>query len=130
MEVTIVPDGTLVFANTDAGADTYLGFRDLPWHSHGRLMLMTGEATYQEYAPEELIGALVSGEVLVVSQYIRGELRDRWLTHRDEKLDLRYVESDEELRVYRIAEPSAPPNDGPATQLGNSGVTEGPPSVS
>jgi hypothetical protein len=29
-----------------------------------------------------------------------------------------------------IAEPSAPPNGGPATQPGNSGVTEGPPSVS
>ena len=28
------------------------------------------------------------------------------------------------------AEPGAPPNGGPATQLGNSGVTEGPPSVS
>jgi hypothetical protein len=28
------------------------------------------------------------------------------------------------------AELSAPPNGGPATQLGNSGVTEGPPSVS
>ncbi|MDA0814028.1 MAG: SEC-C metal-binding domain-containing protein [Verrucomicrobia bacterium] len=28
------------------------------------------------------------------------------------------------------AEPSAPPNGGPATQLGNSVVTEGPPSVS
>jgi hypothetical protein len=27
-------------------------------------------------------------------------------------------------------EPSAPPNGGPATQLGNSGVSEGPPSVS
>jgi hypothetical protein len=33
------------------------------------------------------------------------------------------------LRV-RIAEPSAAPNGGPATRLGNSGVTEGPPSVS
>ena len=30
----------------------------------------------------------------------------------------------------RRAEPSAAPNGGPATQLGNSGVTEGPPSVS
>ncbi|MBE7504419.1 MAG: hypothetical protein HS113_29835 [Verrucomicrobiales bacterium] len=29
-----------------------------------------------------------------------------------------------------IAEPDAAPNGGPATQLGNSGVTEGPPSVS
>jgi hypothetical protein len=33
-------------------------------------------------------------------------------------------------RGRRIAEPSASPNGGPATQLGNSGVTEGPPSVS
>ena len=35
-------------------------------------------------------------------------------------------------RVYRRrrAEPCAPPNGGPATQLANSGVTEGPPSVS
>lgn len=30
----------------------------------------------------------------------------------------------------RDAEPDAPPNGGPATRLGNSGVTEGPPSVS
>jgi hypothetical protein len=30
----------------------------------------------------------------------------------------------------RRAEPCAPPNGGPATQLGNSGIPEGPPSVS
>ena len=30
----------------------------------------------------------------------------------------------------KIAEPGAPPNGGPATRLGNSGVAEGPPSVS
>ncbi|HMO65544.1 MAG TPA: hypothetical protein PKC18_08050 [Lacipirellulaceae bacterium] len=30
----------------------------------------------------------------------------------------------------KIAQPSAPPNGGPATPPGNSGVTEGPPSVS
>jgi len=33
-------------------------------------------------------------------------------------------------RNPEIAEPCAPPNGGPATQLGNSGVPEGPPSVS
>ena len=31
---------------------------------------------------------------------------------------------------FRNAEPGAPPNGGPATPPGNSGVTEGPPSVS
>jgi hypothetical protein len=33
-------------------------------------------------------------------------------------------------RFRNCAEPDAAPNGGPATQLGNSGVTEGPPSVS
>jgi len=34
------------------------------------------------------------------------------------------------LRPIHPAQPCAAPNGGPATQLGNSGVTEGPPSVS
>jgi len=34
------------------------------------------------------------------------------------------------LSIWKEAEPSAAPNGGPATQLGNSGVTDGPPSVS
>jgi hypothetical protein len=32
--------------------------------------------------------------------------------------------------LSKATQPCAPPNDGPATQLGNSGATEGPPSVS
>ncbi|MBX3734944.1 MAG: YcxB family protein [Verrucomicrobiae bacterium] len=34
------------------------------------------------------------------------------------------------ISEHKIVEPSAAPNGGPATQLGNSGVTEGPPWVS
>ena len=116
VEVDLARFGTLVFANTDGGSDTYLGFRELPWHSHGKLILMTGDATSLEYDPEELIDALASGEVLVISQYVQGELRDRWLTHRDEKLDLRYIQSEEELRVCRIAEPGGAGNSHRAGQ--------------
>ncbi len=36
----------------------------------------------------------------------------------------------EATQNLRLAEPLAAPNGGPATQLGNSGITEGPPSVS
>jgi len=130
LEVDLAPHGTLVFANTDGGSDTYLGFRDLPWHSHGKLILMTGDATYLEYEPKDLIEGLAVGDVLVVSQYVRGKLRDRWLTHREEKFDLQYIEPDEELRVCRIAEFGAPPNGGPAEPLGNPDAGGGPPSVS
>ena len=37
---------------------------------------------------------------------------------------------DQAFGLATNAEPNAPPNGGPATQLGNSGVAEGPPSVS
>ena len=43
-----------------------------------------------------------------------------------------YLLSRDENLIRRIAEPepAAAPNGGPATQLGNSGASEGPPSVS
>jgi hypothetical protein len=45
-----------------------------------------------------------------------------WVLARDMKMETRAGSS--------IAQPCAAPNGGPATQLGNSGVSEGPPSVS
>lgn len=55
-------------------------------------------------------------------------LTDELLANLEVALSL--IEKSEELR-YRSAEPGAPPNGGPAMQLGDSGVTEeGPPSVS
>jgi hypothetical protein len=47
-------------------------------------------------------------------------------------LELEFGKAYEEYSHRRdgIVEPGAAPNGGPATQLGNSGVTEGPPSVS
>jgi hypothetical protein len=47
----------------------------------------------------------------------------------------RYLQSEEGQRMFAMIKSTmpnegAPPNGGPATRLGNSGVTEGPPSVS
>ncbi len=57
-----------------------------------------------------------------------------------DKVEYRFTFTERELWVRkpftpkvllsRAAEPSAPPNGGDAVQLGNLGVTEGPPSVS
>jgi hypothetical protein len=47
------------------------------------------------------------------------------------KLQREYFDRFEAIcNEIRSAEPGAPPNGGPATPSGNSGVTEGPPSVS
>ena len=53
------------------------------------------------------LGAFISGVVCIASSLIGAATNEKTL-----------------------AEPSASPNGGPATQPGNSGVTEGPPSVS
>lgn len=57
------------------------------------------------------------------------------LDYLDERRQKRAVAADATVTVGashggRLAEPSAPPNGGPATRLEKSGVTEGPPSVS
>lgn len=101
LEVSVSPDATLVFANLEED-DTILGFRDTPWHSHGKLMLMSGEATYVEYGPAELVTALTQGDVLLVTQFSGNQIRDRWLIHKEERLDLQYIEPDEALSVLRL----------------------------
>jgi hypothetical protein len=50
--------------------------------------------------------------------------------HRSEFMDPKRMSFSPGRRSSGIAEPGAAPNGGPATQLGDSGVTEGPPSVS
>ena len=104
IEVTVGPHMKFIIANTENNTDTYLGFLDVPSHSHGRLTLMTGESTYVEYDPSEVLLNLVSGNVVVVTRYLKGRLHDRWLAHRDEKLDLQHIEPEEEIRIYRIPE--------------------------
>ena len=103
IEVTIAPKMVLLIANEDDGTDTSVGFRDVPSHWHGSLTLVTGESTYVEYDPSEVLVGLTSGHVIVVTQYLKGQLQDRWLAHRDEKMDVRYMEPEEELRIYRAA---------------------------
>lgn len=102
LEVAIYPDAILVFANVDEENDTYLGFRDTPWHSHGKFLLMTGESTYLQYDPTELVIAIAKGDVLIVSQPIGNRLKDRWLMHKEERLDLQYIEPDETLSVCSL----------------------------
>ncbi len=105
IEVFVASDSILIFANTVEGNDNYLGFRGMPWHSHEKLILMTGDSTYVEYGPSELLSNIISGHVMIVTQYGNGVIKDKWLAHRDERMDIRYIEPDEELRIYRTPEP-------------------------
>ena len=103
VEITLEPNCVLYFANLIEEDDTMIGFKDTPWHSHDDLTVMTSVDTSAEFSPVEVIKLLSGGVLLVVSQWIDGILHDRWLTHRDDRLDLKYLDPNEELRVRQMA---------------------------
>ena len=98
----MIDDVVLAFCNLSEDADSLVGFDGTPWHSHDLVQFMTGENSWIECDELEILIGLRSGELVVVSQFVDGVLRDRWLAHRDEPLDLRYIEPGEELRVGRM----------------------------
>jgi hypothetical protein len=83
------------------GGETLVGFDGTPWHAHGAVQLSTGDASYIECDELEVLLMLAAGELVVISQFCDGKLRDRWISHREEGLALRYMRAGEELRVLR-----------------------------
>ena len=112
VEITLWPDCILFFANLVEEDDTMVGFKNTPWHSHDELTVMTGDNTSAELDPVEIVRLLTTGVLLIVSQWIDGKLHDRWLMHRGERLDLKYLEPHEEFRVKQLAQQDAPSNGG------------------
>ena len=103
IDVFIREDCVLSFLNLVDENDTLVGFDGTPWHSHGNVQFMTGSNTYIECDELEIIIGLVSGELLIVSRYLKSSLTDRWIMHKDEPLDLKYIEAGEELKICRLA---------------------------
>jgi len=102
LDVTVTPDAVLAFCNLVEENDTLVGFDGTPWHSHGVVQFMTGASTYIECDELDILIGLGSGDLIIVTQYLCGELKDRWLAHKDEPLDLQYIEAGEELRAIRL----------------------------
>lgn len=104
----ILHDGCrLAFCNLPAEGDTLVGFDGTPWHSHGIVSFLAGSPEHVECDELDILIGLGSGDLLVVSQFMDGELEDRWIAHRDEPLVLKYVKPNEELRVFRLPDRAA-----------------------
>lgn len=102
LEVQLFAGCVLAFCNLVKEDDTLVGFDGTPWHAHGAVLFNTGGATYTECDELDILVGLGSGELLIVSRFLNGELADRWVAHKDEPLDVKYVEPGEELRAYRL----------------------------
>jgi len=108
LDVLIRPDWALAFCNLLETQDTLVGFDGTPWHAHGIVHFGCGSNSYIKLDELEIVLGLSCGELLVVSSHTNGVVTDRWLTHRDEPLSLKYAQPGEELTVFRLPEPSAP----------------------
>ena len=104
----IIDDAVLAFCNVRRDADSRIGFEGTPWHAHDHVNFMTGQDTYLECDELEILVGLRSGELLIVSEFVGGVLRDRWITHRDEPLKLHYIEPGDELRIRRVGGSPSP----------------------
>jgi hypothetical protein len=100
LDVTIQDGCVLTFCNLLD--DTLVGFENTPWHSHGIVEFCAGDATYVECDELAILIGIGSGELVVVSQFRNGQISDRWLAHRKEPLDLKYMKPGEEIRVLRL----------------------------
>lgn len=108
VRVKLEADVTLTVANVPEEQDTFLGFDDVPWHTHDRLTLMTGPDTSVSYAPDELILAIFSGDVFLVTEKRDGRVSDRRFIHKNERLDLEWLGAGDEITVKSLAEQDAP----------------------
>ena len=106
----IVADGcTLAFCNLPDEDETLVGFDGTPWHSHGIVHFMTGDDTYVECDELDILIGLASGDLVVVSSVVDGKVTDRWIAHKLEDLDIRYLGAGEELHVFRLPNRKARP---------------------
>ena len=94
----------------------------------GRLML--GEHFEMNSSEAPLFLTVLAAPVLsIIALLLRGAPNMDWLARYCERKALEERQKLDRVRL-RPAQQTAPPNGGPAAPLGNSGVAEGPPSVS
>jgi len=103
IDISICNDCVLSFLNLVDENDTLIGFDGTPWHTHGTVQFMTGSNTYIECDELDILIGIVSGELLIVSRYLKSVLADRWIIHKKEPFSLKYIEAGEKLEICRLA---------------------------
>ena len=109
LDVTLWDDCTLTFANMRDEEDSLVGFDGTPWHSHGEVEFLTSPASSVTYDELDLLIAIAAGELVIITEYAQGVVRDRLLAHKAAPLDVSYVRPGDEVRVLAVtASPREP----------------------
>ena len=101
--VQLEPGVTLLFQNAPNDDDCLVGFEGTQWHIHDGLTCSDRHGFYVELNYLDLVSGLADGTVLVCEQWLRGELADRSLVHRDFVDEFRFLENGEEIRIRPVS---------------------------
>ena len=107
LEIEIFEDVFLQFCNlrdAEDNQDRLAGFVGTGWHFHGILSLLVHDDDGQAHVKldeRDVLKGIKSGAILVTEEYLHGTLNDRWLTHKDEKVDFQYMIG-QEIRFRRL----------------------------
>jgi hypothetical protein len=102
LKVKILEGIDLEFHNLRDTEDTIAGFKGTPSHWHGPATLNISDATYVELDELDIVKGLKGGDIVIVERYLNGHLKDRWIAHKAEKMDVQYIEAGEEIRIHRL----------------------------
>lgn len=102
LEIEISEGIVFIFENIEEDDDNVFGFQGTPWHSHDKLILTTNGNNYVELNDIDIFAGIKDGNILICEQYVKGVLTARWLKHKDEKYDNRFIEAGEEIRIRRF----------------------------
>jgi len=100
-KVAVGPAIFLCFRNAELDNDCLIEFEGTPWHTHDEFMFSDRHGYYVEMDYLDVLAGLKDGQVLICELHKIGRLKDRWLIHRDYNDEFRYLENDEEIRIWR-----------------------------
>jgi hypothetical protein len=109
VEITLRSDIVLTFLDADKEVDCLMGFADTGWHVHEDLVFddKDGNCVTMNYL--DVLSGLADGQVLICETWRRGVVHARWLIHRDCNDEIRHLNENDEMRVFR-AKKLAPPH--------------------
>lgn len=113
LTIRLTDDVTLRFTNNvtthfsngpSVNDDTIIDLGDdTPWHTHGHEFQFNDPRGYyvsMDYL--DLVAGIASGEILIAELWNKGDLKERWLIHKDYNDEFDYLEADSEIRVRRV----------------------------
>ena len=99
--IKLTADVHLYFINSEDEKDCLITLGE-GWHTHNHDFEFSGpHGEYVSIHYLDVIVGISGGDILICEKWTRGELKDRWLFHRDYNHEFAWFYRDDEFRIRR-----------------------------